>query len=155
MEYLPVENLYSILLNLPYLDIISYCGVNVQARSICNDSYFWQQKALHDLNISSDEFYQTDLDARSRYVQLLSTIGNACVPGTERFTFRLGDCLYEASLIGDIRLINYFLSKGAYIGNGLNGAAAGGNLPLVEYFISKGATNLDLALLNAAKGGHL
>ena len=44
----PNEILFKILMDLPYDDIKNYCLVDVAARVLCDDDYFWMNKLDHD-----------------------------------------------------------------------------------------------------------
>lgn len=48
----PYEIQIRYLLGLSYSDILSYCQVNQRARQICEDPWFWRQKAEHDFGFS-------------------------------------------------------------------------------------------------------
>lgn len=97
LSSLPQETLFNILVNLCYSDIIKYCATNKGAKSICDTDYFWQQKAYVDFRITAKEFSQSKLNARLRYIELLTNIGNVCVPGSEQFVSS-DLCLRRASV---------------------------------------------------------
>jgi len=75
---------YNILLNTDYDDVITYCRTHKEARFICQDTLFWQQKAQHDFNVSRDHFNDTLLSPIQRYVQLLTDYGGITI-GSENF----------------------------------------------------------------------
>lgn len=45
---LPPEVQFNYLLELPAQEVLSYCGTSTSARAICQDPYFWDQKAIKD-----------------------------------------------------------------------------------------------------------
>lgn len=59
-----------------------------------------------------------------------------------------------ATQVGDMKLVEKMLSKGALPGFGLMGAAVKGDKKLVDYFIEIGATDLASGLVKAAEYGH-
>lgn len=150
-ETLPYEAFFKIALELPYDDITNNCRVSRRWNDLCKDSYFWQQKALIDLNISLEKFNKhiDNLTAKERYLQLYSR-QNVSI-GSERFKDR-NHCLHDAVRKGDLALVKYFISMGANsIEKGLYTAAKYGNFELVDYFLSLGALSIEKALVKAYK----
>jgi len=128
MELLPYETLFNILLSLSYQQIINFCQTNRQYYSICQDNNFWAIKAVREFKITVKQFYQSQLTGQDRYLQLLAEVGDICVPGSERI-IDVNKCLGLVS--------------------------ANNNIKLIDYFITKGADDINYALLQAAKNGHL
>ena len=68
------------------------------------------------------------------------------------------EALYAAARQGDMKKINYLISRSKQNINwnsGLAGAARGGFRPIIDFMIEKGASDLDRAVSAAASGGHL
>ena len=64
------------------------------------------------------------------------------------------DGLKFAATVGNIKLIEEMLGKGANSNFGLTGATIKGDKKLIDYFISLGATNFGTSLLFAAEYNH-
>jgi len=101
MELLPYENLFDILLPLPYQQIICFCLSNWEYyNNIGQDNIFWASKAFRDLNVPVKEFNLTYLKGRKRYLELLAKIGGNCIPGSEKI-IGVNECLVLASSRND------------------------------------------------------
>src|SRR5579885_2820979 len=48
METLPIERLFSILITLPYEELLEKCSISRLYADICRDEHFWQLKFNHD-----------------------------------------------------------------------------------------------------------
>lgn len=46
--HLPPEMIYQIMLELPYTELITYCGTSAQTYGICEDDAFWHDRYLRD-----------------------------------------------------------------------------------------------------------
>ena len=66
------------------------------------------------------------------------------------------DILAGACLGGNLKLVQYMISKGARdLDRGLKNACMGNNLDIINYLISKGANNWNKGLKGACRGGNL
>lgn len=137
LEDIPKELQYKILLSLPAEQVLNICQTNRYFSSICYGSDFWIYRSNIEFGISRDDFNKTELSPSLRYLQLLSTVGNRCIPGSERFT-NVDKCLENAAADNDIKSIDYFIKK---LNNGhkkikLNsiiiGSARGNNFDLLK-----------------------
>jgi hypothetical protein len=54
LTQLPPEVQFNYLLQLSPPEILNFCRVNKQAESICNNVYFWNEKAKRDFGYSMD-----------------------------------------------------------------------------------------------------
>lgn len=52
----PLEVWYQIALNLPYKGVIAYCLTHKEYSYLCNDPFFWKQKALQDFAVDPSRF---------------------------------------------------------------------------------------------------
>jgi len=139
MEQQPIENIYNILLYLPYETIINYCLTNRQYYNICQDKYFWSLKAYLDFGVTSSEFNNTTLIARKRYLQLLAELGKTCARGSEKVV-DINDCLELAIYNDDLSLVKYYLSNPiANPDDALYEAVNYLKVDIVEYLLSIGA----------------
>lgn len=126
---LPYENLFNILINLPFNDIINYCLVNLNAAAICNDNSFWKQKAFYDFGISSrdfDRYDKTSLDAKSRYIQLNFS---------NKPNDNLSANLKRAAINNNATAINFFIGQGTDKKSAFKGVGITGNLTLFKDLI--------------------
>jgi len=64
---LPNEVKMQILLNLTYKDILAFCTSNTSNKSLCHDRFFWSMKTERDFNVTSDKFYDENLNPRILY----------------------------------------------------------------------------------------
>lgn len=70
MESLTQEDLFEILLHLPYKEVLKKCQVSEAWNNICQDEVFWMRKALLDFKIAASTFYfigESDLSNKERY----------------------------------------------------------------------------------------
>lgn len=133
---LPLELQYQIYLDVPASDIIKLCSTNRYFSSLCNNADFWRYRAFKDFRVTENVFNDTNLSANLRYLELLSTIGDKCVVGSERFSSK-GKCLYRSARDHDLETLEYFLNMPGqiHINRALMGAIESGDIQLVRYLI--------------------
>lgn len=139
IQDLPLENQYKILLSLPPQKALKLCQTNLYFASLCNNADFWIYRSYEEFGVTADVFNDTDLPPRLRYLQLLSTVGNKCVPGSERFVDE-NTCAWRTARDNDIDSLDYFFknpnnNKSLLLRDALLGAAEGNNLDLLEHII--------------------
>ena len=138
LESLTYELRLEIMYNLPYSDIISLCRTSKIIRETCDDEFFWKNKALHDGYIKNiSEFDSSEWSkASDRYLELLSKTD--CTYGSEKYVkdWKIV-CMERAGKKGDVKLIEYFLSKKGSVNYALSGAAKGGHMNIVKYLIDE------------------
>ena len=120
-----------ILLNLDYPDIVNSCKALPQFARVCDTEYFWALKAEKDFGIPEDELLLVPGNVnRRRYLFIYNTKD----PSTG---------LIEASKIGSLALVKYFLDQGADIhaeeDEALLLASLYGHLDIVKYLVEHGA----------------
>lgn len=144
IQNLPLEDQYQILSYLPPQDVLKLCQTNKYYQLLCNNNDFWIFRANNEFGISADEFNDTNLTPNLRYLQLLSTVGDRCVPGSEQFISE-NECLKRSARDNDINTLDYFLkNKNNKIYYALIGSAEGNNLNLLRKLISiYGSNNYD------------
>lgn len=143
MNSLPEGIQLEILLKLDYLDIINTVNVFPIFLNTYRNSYFWLRKAELDFNISPQELqFIPGKDNKARYEWLIDKTPN--------------EGLYEASVMGSLPLVRYFISRGANNYNRcLTPAARGGHLEIVKLMLDKGATEYRFASICAAQNGYI
>lgn len=157
LQNLPPEVFFNILIKLPYQNIITYCSTNKVANTVCEDNFFWQQKANFDFGILAREFNETNLTAELRYIEYLTIIGKDVVPGSENF-IEVDTCLYRAAFNNNIPLINYFMTKGGDKNYAAKGAAGAGNMELLKIILNLkiiGPIDIKMISMEAARTGQL
>lgn len=77
--------------------MVTMCSVGQVFQNICEDNFFWKNKANVDLGTSFKEFENSQLKSQERYLELLNTV-------------HLGLLYYDALTKKDLRLINFFRS---------------------------------------------
>lgn len=97
MEDLPYEILYRIFYELDYNDVKTLCSVCLVFQNVCDDNFFWKNKAMIDLGTSFSEFENSKMKSEERYLELLNTA-------------HIGLLYYDALTRKDLRLINFFRS---------------------------------------------
>lgn len=162
---LPLELQYQIYLRLPAEELVNLCLANRDLSGICKDPDFWRFRAFQDFRVTTDIFDDTNLPPDRRYLQLLSTIGKNCVPGSERYT-SVKDCIRYTAMKDNRVYLDYFLSKSHDIndlGEALIGASSADNIETVKYVIELSRMKdkfidqryLTIALNSAVKNGNL
>ena len=177
-DLIPYETVYSILLDLPYRSIMSFCLSNHEYYQIWNDNNFWSNKAHNELYhieyknnqkiekaVTYQEFNQSKLKSHLRYLELLARVGNKCEQGSEQ-CIDINKCLFLAAKNNDLILVKYFIAKDVYQSKNLISclqyASFNGNLQMVEYLLTiiKQRSQLtyypiEEALKCTSAGGHL
>ena len=110
MEFASSEVIFNILRQADYDTVINYCLTHKEAINICNDLYFWEQKALRDFNIPKEIFDQTDLSPSARYLQYYTKYGGVG-KGSENF-ISLDEFMRRAFKYDRPDLIQYALNTG-------------------------------------------
>lgn len=132
IQQLPLENQYRILLSLPPQYVLKLCQTNHYFASLCNNVDFWIYRAYEEFGVTADVFNNTNLPPRLRYLQLLSTVGNKCVAGSERFVEE-NTCVFRTARDNDRDSLDYFLkNKNNDVKIALVGAAEGNNFILLK-----------------------
>lgn len=109
LEKMPQEVQYNILSSLKPKEVLKLCQTNKYFSYICNNYDFWVYRSNQEFGVSRDKFNDTKLSPSLRYLQLLSTIGNKCIPGSERFA-NIGQCLFRSARDDDLESIDYFVN---------------------------------------------
>lgn len=118
---LPKELFYYILFNLSFNDVIRCCSINSYTAAIYIDRHFWSQKAFIDLNISTSEFNEINVNAKDRYIQLDTNIFNRN--------------LKIAAIKNNLNLIQNLSNKGANINAAFKGVGISGNQKLFDELV--------------------
>jgi hypothetical protein len=133
---LPIDLRRQQILYLPYADILELCDLP-EYEQLCQDQYFWAQKAQIEFNVSPSKFGQTELKPYLRYLELLSTRGGKCTYGSELVTTP-NQCLISASRQGDLNLVKYFFTEGATdLPNAISEGARMGHLEVVDFLLQQ------------------
>lgn len=69
---LPSELQIQTLLQLSPEEILNYCQVNQRAREICQNNYFWNQKAERDFGISPQMIFNMSPYQQYRFIQTMN-----------------------------------------------------------------------------------
>lgn len=156
LSSLPIESIYNILINTPFNDVIKYCTLNSTAAAICDDKYFWHQKAFNDFGISLAEFDNTTLKPKIRYIQLYANKYNICNVGYENF-ISVNVCLKRAAINNNENLVTYFIEKNGNKTAAFKGVGITGNLELFKKLIEiyPSMKYVYVTLFNAIKNEHL
>lgn len=109
-EQLPNELKIKILLSLDVDDLKNLCQANKNIKSVCQDPYFWKQKAELDFQFPQEYFEVKNISPLNRYVQIRDNYVKECFGDDDII---LEKCIDNASLIGDIPLIELFYDRGA------------------------------------------
>lgn len=148
LESLPIELLYSILMNLDYRDILKLCQVSTRLSWVCQDWSFWADKAWRKFEFPRDLFNQTaQTDPRKRFQEVQEYYENPNWP------------LIDGAIRGQFDLVKYSLSHGADdLVYAMAEAANNGHDNLMRYLMSQippdNPDTLKIALAAAARGGH-
>ena len=140
---LPENVQFEILLNTPYRDIINLCKTSKSFDKICQKPYLWARKAELDFGIIPQDLQHIPGDTnKDKYIWIMKADPEVG--------------LDQASSIGSLPLVKYFLDKGAKDYNqAMAYAAEGGHLDIIKMMLDLGATDYDRAMASAARGGHL
>jgi len=84
MNSLPYEIVFNIIFYLPYQDIIKVCLTNRYFYAIYWDDTFWALKANFDFGVKGEQFGQSKLKGKYRYLKL-SAIRSARLLLTGRY----------------------------------------------------------------------
>jgi hypothetical protein len=125
----------NILLGADYDSIISYCSTtHIQGKQICEENAFWEQKALHDFNISFDFFRNTTLTPAQRYLELLTERGGVS-KGSEKY-INWNNFMKRAIQQDKRNLVQYAIDTGFNNWSiPLREYAAKGNREMVNFFL--------------------
>lgn len=115
--------------------------------SLPNDC--WQVIGKRCTIFSLFKIASTCTKLRDKFFQHISM--KKCMKIIKKVQYNKGKGLFRAASLGHWNLVNYFVSKGADLNDGLDGAAKGGHRDLVDIFISKGADDWNTGLLCAAE----
>ena len=72
---------------LPDIDVLQYCRASSICINMCDDK-FWRRRILSQgyySYIPDKSRYNTEEKAKETYIQLLTTVGKGCVPGSENY----------------------------------------------------------------------
>lgn len=130
MDSLPLDCIYSFMLNLPYRDLLAYGCVCQRSHALLQQPFLWSQKALLDYSVNISQ------GSRLQYLRVLSE--NGCEQGSEKF-LPPRKCLRRAGKQGNRRLIRYFgslFNRVDALSHLVGGATRAGNLPLVKELIA-------------------
>jgi len=157
LELLPPEKIYELALYWPYEELVRLCHEVDILRNYCSDPHFWSQKAQADFGVSGIEFNVTSLSPQERYLQLLSTVGQRCTYGSERYQSP-EICLGWAVRDGNFELFRHFywLVTGPNRRNILNlaliTASYRGYRDIVNFLLFRASLDPHLAISNAISG---
>ena len=144
------DKIFEFAIRTPYRNLFRLCKINRNTEQLCQDEYFWQQKAKYDFGQELPLI--PNLSPKLRYLALLSQ--DACDIGSEQFV-DIDLCLKNAVRDRDYQLINYYLRKGADPDDGLLIAGQIGDFNLARFFIDKGAHNIINAIYFPVIRGNL
>lgn len=105
---LPLELQYEIYSRVPAIELPKLFQTDRYFASLSSD--FWRYRAYRDFGITADVFNDTLLSPNLRYLQLLSTVGDKCVPGSERFVNDINLCFRRTARDYDLDSWNYFFA---------------------------------------------
>jgi len=127
IDSLPYENIYSILLSLPYQSVMSFCLTCHDYYHIWLNTNFWSLKANYDLYhthnqdgiiiktpITHQQFNSGLISPNLRYIQLLYETLTKCERGTHLF-INVDTCLIMSAFHNDLSLVKYFIDKGSVL----------------------------------------
>lgn len=104
MQLLPNENLFQILLPLPYEEILDKCRTSSQFNNICQDQHFWSEKLKRDFPLASKN---PNLTAKTQY-ELFYKDNPCWIGNIVRGSFFWRDCIDQTIQQGNlIRLKQY------------------------------------------------
>ena len=145
-------------------ELLQTCQLNSYFNSLCNDQFFYNRlrykypllirfnKNLSWKNFYLEMIYYIDKLQREYDIPYIPFKNNN---PKQQYSYIKKDKvpnynsqLYQASRIGDMKLIEHFLNKGADADLGLTGAAEAGNKDLINYFIDLDA-KLDAGIRGA------
>ena len=139
LELQPLEILYSIGLNLPYLELIKYCQLSTKFRQICQNPAFWAQKGQKDFGTFLYMKRVGIPKSHEEYRQIYLVYH--CLPGAEKYTKR---CLSEVIKLGKEEHLDYFLANipaenehRSRVNGGLYQAAKSGKAELIFRILNR------------------
>lgn len=135
IEDLPVEIQYNIFLLIPPQQALKLHQINGYFACLFDGVDFWLYRSYNEFGITDSEFRNTNLHPRLRYLQLLSTVGNKCILGSENY-IDSKICVRRSARDNDLLLLEHFFDI-KYIGDALIGSAEGNNFNLFQYIINK------------------
>jgi hypothetical protein len=107
LESLPPEVVTSILVDLPFQQVLQSCRTSRYLRSFCQSYSFWAAKAQHDFQLPPPVFLANQtLDPRARY-RLIERIMNYLRVSPQSVEPRQ-TLSKEVGKLGDVRLVDYF-----------------------------------------------
>jgi hypothetical protein len=108
-EKLSNDEIYQILINCDYEEIIAFCMTSKNAGKYLDDEIFWKAKTKLDLDISYNDFdlnRRIDQSYSQRYLQLLTDSGGVEI-GSEKYE-DIAELIRRSAYLNDLRLLNYF-----------------------------------------------
>ena len=162
LQTLPTEILINILLKSDYEQIVKICQQSKRLRNICDDRYFWQNKAQRDFG---QKLPKEINNPKIGYLKLLTVEGKRCEIGSERF-WDASQCLLNATIRGKLNLVTYFTSRISdpiWIIKAMFSAVRFRHVDIIEFFTNRiqrfhpDLYNflLNSALHGASAGNHL
>lgn len=70
MDLLPNETLFNILDNVSTQDVLNICQSNQKLKQLCQDDYFWSNRAFNKLKFPTDRFNVRGMNPSIRYQEL-------------------------------------------------------------------------------------
>lgn len=175
LDACPIELIYKILQYLPYKDVVSYCGTNVENNAICRDTRFWIEKIDNDFKncrsknpsyyIEKYQYGSFGIDIYKRwrdrrevrlsiermYNDIFFWMMDMCYPNIHYRQY-VDDI---AAQYGNMVILISFGEKNIFpsIGDGVRLATVNGHIEVLEWLESKGIfPNIDDVNCVAQKG---
>lgn len=143
--------------------LLSFCASqtkNKNVHKLCNDKTFWRNRFIEKYSPTS-EWSNKKRNWKRSYLKLTYYLNkgreantNFNIWGNEDFN---KDALYEASLNGDLDIVEYLISETDNWLEGLRGAIESNNHFLINFFIQNGKFDLshyDTLLASAVKANN-
>lgn len=136
-------------------DLLNFCKTHKYGNDLCNNEDFWRNRVeikflgasqYKSPNRTWKNFYLKIIYYLNKFkptdIYYLNKFKTTDESLTSNYNNEWNVGLYSAALAGDIDLMKFFMTKGAYVLNSaLYSATHGGHKDAIDYLISQGADN--------------